>query len=237
MIGALKHACLSSLLVLCCVFSSSQVTGDDGVVNYVCENDGATRSVSVVRDEEFACRVRYTKSSTTSYPWEARNDRDYCHSRAMGLVDKLVSLGWECDSAEEVRSILADQIERYGRHIKILNNVGKTCSFYPDQVQYGDLCGDEREEAVVMYTCDADVDTWNQHLAIFLEVESEPVVNEIGGSDYRLVSSYHIENKSVVMETEQISPADNTGDASNPVQQTTLQCRYSDSAGWQLIEN
>jgi len=132
--------------------------------------------------------------------------------------------------------MLLAQIERYGRYIKILNNVGKTCYFYPGEAQFGNLCGDEREEAVIIYTCDDDIDNWNQHLAVFLEVETEPLITEVGGSDYRLVSSYHIDNDRVMMETEQIDPATNSSAAQNPVQQTAIQCRYSTASRWELIE-
>ena len=236
MIGASKNVYLSSLVMLWSVFTSAHALGGDSVLNYVCEKGSATRSVAVVSDPEFACRVRYTKSSIATFPWGARNDPDYCHSKAIGLVEKLASLGWECDSAEDVRSILVDQIDRYGRHINFLNSVDKTCSFYPDEAQFGNLCGDEREEAAIIYTCDADIDNWNQHLAIFLEVESDPVISEVGGSDYRLVSSYYIENNSVMMETEKIDPAGNSSTAQNPVQQTSIQCLYSAGSGWQLIE-
>ena len=236
MIGESNKVYLSSLIVLCSVFTSPHSLGGDNDLGYACEKDGATRFVEVVRDSGFACRVKYTKSSVTTFPWEARNDADYCRSKAVELVEKLDSLGWECDSAEDIRSILQDQIERYGRYIKSVNNVGKTCYFYPVEAQFGNLCGDEREEAVIIYTCDADTDTWNQHLAVFLEVETEPLITEVGGSDYRLVSSYHIDNDRVVMETEKIDPAVNSNVTQNPVQQTSIQCRYSADSNWELIE-
>ena len=236
MIGKSRKFRLSGFLALCCAFIGSQVSADDRVLNTVCEKGSATRSVSVVSDADFACRVRYTKSSKTSFPWEARNDADYCYSKAISLVEKLGSLGWECDSVEDIRSILVDQLERYDRHIKILNNVGKSCAFYPDEAQFGDLCGDQREEATIVYTCDADDDHWNQHLAVFIEVESEPLVSEVGGSDYRLVNTYHIENRRVVMETETIGAALGSGAEQNLTQQTTIQCMDTAGYGWQLKE-
>jgi hypothetical protein len=225
MIDESNKVYLSSLLVFCSVFTSLQSSGRDNSLSYACEKDGVTRSVGV-----------YTKASVTTFPWEARNDADYCRSRAVRLVEKLDSLGWECDSAEDVRLILLAQIERYDRYIKILNNVGKTCYFYPGEAQFGNLCGDEREEAVIIYTCDDDIDNWNQHLAVFLEVETEPLITEVGGSDYRLVSSYHIDNDRVMMETEQIDPAADSVATQNPVQQTAIQCRYSTASKWELIE-
>ena len=236
MIGGSNKAYLSSMLVFCSVCASLPSLGSEDSLSYACENKGATRYVEVVSDSEFACRVKYTKSSVTTFPWEARNDADYCDSKAIDLVEKLISLGWECDSGEDVRSILVAQIERYDRYIKILNNVGKTCYFYPGEAQFGNLCGDERDEAVIIYTCDADVDTWNQHLAVFLEVETEPLITEVGGSDYRLVSSYQIDNDRVMMETEKIDPEANPSAARSPVEQTSIQCQYSSASQWELIE-
>lgn len=228
---------LSSLLVFCCIFTSPHTLGRDLSLSYACEKDGATRFVEVVSDSEYACRVKYTKSSVRTFPWEARNDANYCRSKAENLVQKLGTMGWECDSAEDIRSILVDQIERYERYIKILNNVGKTCYFYPGEAQFGNLCGDEREEAIIIYTCDADTDNWNQHLAVFLEIEPEPLITEVGGSDYRLVSSYYIENDRVLLETEKIDPAGSSNTVQRPVQQTSIQCRHSAVSKWELIEN
>jgi len=227
---------LSSILVFCIVFASSHSSGRDNDLSYACEKDGATRFVEVVSDTGFACRVKYTKSSASTFPWNARNEANYCHRKAIGLIEKLDSLGWECESAENVKTILLDQIERYGRYIKILNNVGKTCYFYPSEAQFGNLCGDEREEAVIVYTCDADSDNWNQHLAVFLEVETEPLIREVGGSGYRQVSSYHIDNERVMMETEQVAPAGESNPTQYPVEKTAYQCLYSSASRWELIE-
>ncbi len=83
----------------------------------------------------------------------------------------LIDLNVTCSICLSIITGRFGQIERFGRYIKILNNVGKTCHFYPSEAQFGNLCGDEREEAVIVYTCDADTDSWNQHLAVFLEVE------------------------------------------------------------------
>ena len=50
-------------------------------LSYACENKWRenTRYVvmePVIRDSEFACRVKYTKPSVTTFPWEARNDAE-----------------------------------------------------------------------------------------------------------------------------------------------------------------
>jgi hypothetical protein len=236
MISESNKVYLSSILVFCIVFTSSHSSGGDNGLSYACEKDGATRFVEVVSDTGFACRVKYTKSSATTFPWNARNEADYCRPKAIGLLEKLGSLGWECESAENVKAILLDQIERYGRYIKILNNVGKTCYFYPSEAQFGNLCGDEREEAVIVYTCDADIDSWNQHLAVFLEVEAEPLIREVGGSGYRQVSSYHIDKDHLLMETEKVVADGDSSSAQYPVEKTSIQCLYSAASKWELIE-
>jgi hypothetical protein len=236
MISGSKKVCLSSMLILCSAFASPHSSGRDNDLSYACEKGGLTRFVEVVNDPEFACRVKYTKASATTFPWNARNEAGYCGPKAIGLIDKLGGLGWECESTEDVKTILLDQIERYGRYIKILNNVGKTCYFYPSEAQFGNLCGDERKEAVIVYTCDADTDNWNQHLAVFLEVEAEPLIREVGGSGFRQVSSYHIDNERVMMETEKVAPAGDSNPIQYPVEKSAVQCLYSASSKWELIE-
>jgi hypothetical protein len=236
MIGETNKGYLSCILILCSVFTSPLSSGRDNDLGYACEKGGATRFVEVVSDPEFACRVRYTKSSATTFPWNARNEANYCHPKAIGLIEKLGSLGWECESTEDVKTVLLDQIERYDRYIKILNNVGKTCYFYPSEAQFGNLCGDERKEAVIVYTCDADTDNWNQHLAVFLEVEAEPLIREVGGSGFRQVSSYYIDNERVMMETEKIAPAGKSNPTQYPVEKSAVQCLYSAASKWELIE-
>lgn len=236
MIGGSNKVYLSGVLVFCGVFASSSSLASENDFSYVCEKNGITRSVQVVKEPGFACRVKYTKASVTSFPWDARNNANYCHVKAIDLVQKLDSLGWECDSGEDVKSILLAQIERYERYIKILNNVGRTCFFYPGEAQFGNLCGDERDEAVIIYTCDADIDSWNQHLAIFLEVETEPLITEVGASGYRQVSSYYIDNDLLVMETEKVDPVEDSNVTRYPPEQSSIQCRYSTASGWELIE-
>jgi hypothetical protein len=180
------------------------------------------RYVEVVTEPGFACRVKYTKPSVTTFPWNARNDAGYCEPRVVGLLEKLGAAGWQCDaneeespiqstedaepilpiddaelipstedaglspstedaglslsaedaglslSAEDLRSILQAQIERYGRYIESYQVVGKTCYFYPTEAQFGNLCGDAREEAVIVYTCEVDAGGWDQNLAVFI---------------------------------------------------------------------
>jgi hypothetical protein len=90
------------------------------------------------------------------------------------------------------------------------------------QVLPGNLCGDERDEAVIVYTCETGVDRWNQYLAVFLEIEDEPLVQEIGNSEYRQVSSYYINDLRVLIETEKIDPDEDVSAAQHPVIKYTV---------------
>jgi hypothetical protein len=223
--------CLLCQLFVCGFAISPALFGQD--MAYVCENNGLTRSVDIVTEPGFACRVRYTKDSGTSYPWSARADSGYCGSRALFLVERLRSWGWACDSAEDVQSILVAQIERYHRHIKILNNVGKACNFYPAEVQFGDLCGDPRPEGAIVYACETGSDEWEQYLTVFLELESEPLIMEVGDSRSRQVTSYHIGDRRLQMEIQSVDTA------ANPAapRDASIQCRVGTESSWELYQN
>ena len=236
MVGKLKRIYFSGILILCGACFSLEATARDNEFSYACEKQGNSRYLTVVRDAEFACRVKYTKASGTSFPWSAHNEASYCRPKAAGLLEKLRATGWECDSAEDVRAILVAQIERYNRYIKILNNVGKNCNFYPSEAQFGNLCGDARDEAVIVYTCEAEADSWQQHLAVFNEIEVEPIIKEVGGSDYRQVSAYHIDNGKLIMEAEKFDPAVSPKSTHYAVENTSIQCIYSAEFQWELIE-
>ncbi len=237
MIRGLNIAYLTGALALYCTLASSVSYGRNNFPSYACDKNDATRYVEVVKEKGFACRVKYKKPSGTYYPWNARNEANYCRPKAISLIKKLDTLGWECYSDEDVNLILTEQMERYGRYIKILNNVGKPCSFYPSEAQFGNLCGDERNEAVIVYTCEAGADRWNQYLAVFLEIETEPLVQEIGNSEYRQVSSYYINDLRVLIETEKIDPDEEVGATQYPLEKTSIQCSYSAASKWKLIEN
>ncbi len=237
MIRGLKIVYLSSALVLYCILTSTNSYGRNDDPSYACEKGGAMRYVKIVREPGFACRVKYKKPSGISYLWNARNEADYCGPKAISLIKKLGTFGWECYSDEDVNSILSAQIERYGRYIKILNNVGKTCYFYPSEAQFGNLCGDDRNEAAIVYTCETDAGRWDQHLAVFLEIEDEPLIKEVGGSGYRQVSSYYINDERVIMETEKIDSNEGASATQYPQEKTSIQCLNSAASKWKLIEN
>lgn len=225
--GASRYSRLAGLFLL---LASCAAPAAD--FSYVCENSGLTRSIEVVEQPGYACRVRYTKASGTTYPWNARNEADYCLSRAEGLLARLKSWGWQCDSNEDVDSILSAQLERYQRHLKILGNVGKTCHLYPGEMQYGNLCGDDRHEGVIVYTCDHDADTWEQHLAVFLELESEPLIREVGDSSSRQVIAWHIDERKLVLETQSLTSAEKPA-ASGSLR---FRCRLDETSRWVLDE-
>ena len=283
-------ACLLGLLLICGAFTSPDSVGRETDSSYACKKGGITRFIEVVTEPGFACRVKYTKPSDTTFPWNARNDAGYCGPRAVGLVEKLGTAGWQCNaiegespiqstddaepiqstedtesilitdeaepiqstgvaepvpsaedagltlSAEDLRSILQAHIERYGRYIESYQVVGKTCYFYPTEAQFGNLCGDSREEAAIVYTCEVDAGGWDQNLAVFLEIETEPLVTEVGRSGFRQVSSYHIEKDQLMMETEKIDLFDSSNEAQYPVKKSAIQCRYSNASDWELFE-
>ena len=317
MFGDPKQVSLPGILILCGAFVSPDSPGRNIDIGYACEKEGTTRYIEVVAEPGFACRVKYTKPSDTTFPWNARNDASYCGPRAIGLAEKLVVAGWQCKSLaeessiasledessppsveeigsipldeeesskpsveevssipsvadeglipltgeeglptsveeissipptgdegsipsdEDVRSILLSQIERYGRYIESYHVVGKTCYFYPSEAEFGNLCGDEREEAVIVYTCEVDAGGWDQHLAVFHEIEPEPLVTEVGRSGFRQVSTYHIDDKLLMMETEKFAVVADSPSARFDVEEATILCRYSDASDWELIE-
>jgi hypothetical protein len=72
---------------------------------------------------------------------------------------------------------------------------------------------------------------------VFLEVEPEPLVQEIGGSEYRQVSSYFIDDLRIIIETEKIDLAEDASVTQYPSEQTSIQCSYSAESKWELTEN
>ncbi len=148
-------------------------------------------------------------------------------------MEKLKSWGWACDSNEDVRAVLNAHLERYHRYIKILSNVGKTCHFYPGEAQFGNLCGDERDEGVVVYSCDTGSEQWDQHLAVFIEIESEPLIFEVGSSATRQVTSYHFDQRRLVLETQTTTDTASTSTAAGLA---SIECRAGSASTWELVE-
>lgn len=234
-VSAPKTTKLALLLFVCVFAASPGVAAKD--LAYVCENGDQSRSIEVVRHPDFACRVKYRQASTTSFPWQARNDAAYCAPKALYLVGKLKSWGWQCESSDSVRSVLAAQVERYHRHIRILKNIGKTCHFYPGEVRYGNLCGDDRPEGAIVYSCENGDHEWRQHLAVFIDIQSEPLLIEVGDSQSRQVISYFIEQDRVLLETQSIETPEESATApqSGP-EDVSIHCRSDSGSGWQLYQ-
>ena len=206
--------------------ASAQVDG----VDYVCTKDGATRQIGVVHGSGYACRVEYSKLSGTTYPWNARSEAGYCAPKAAGLAERLGEFGWSCERPEDVRPFLLAQLERYANYVEALNTDERTCHFYPDEARYGNLCGDAHAEAAVVYTCDGAGGSWEQHLAVFLEVQEEPLLREIGGSGSRQVAGYYIDDNRLTIEAQQSEAGIDESGA------TTILCRYDAANRWELFE-
>ena len=89
---------------------------------------------------------------------------------------------------------------------------------------------------MIVYTCEVDAGGWDQHLAVFHEIEPEPLVTEVGRSGFRQVSTYHIDDKLLMMETEKFALVADSPSAQFDVKEATILCRYSDASDWELIE-
>lgn len=216
--------------------SSPGLRAETDGADYLCSKDGSTRQISVVRESGYACRVKYTRPSGTTYPWNARNEAGYCRPKASGLAEKLASHGWTCDTANDTQSILLAQLERYARYIETLNDGGKTCYFYPDEARFGNLCGDARAEAAVVYTCDGNQGSWKQHLAVFIDVEDEPLTREVGTSGSRQVAGYYIDDYRLTIESQQLEAGSGGATLEESTATTTIRCRYDAANRWELFE-
>ena len=196
----------------------------------------------MVQESGYACRVKYTKSSGTTYPWNAHSEADYCGPKASALAERLGSFGWACaaaddvQTADDVQEVLLAQLERYGRYIRILDNVGKTCHFYPADAQYGNLCGDGYAEAAIVYTCEGDADTWEQHLAVFIDTEEQPLIREVGSNRSRQVTDYYIDDNRLTIESDRSRAGSDGAPSGESVATTRIGCRYDAANRWELFE-
>lgn len=221
-------------------FSVSHAQSD--AADYLCTKNGVTRQIAVVRDSGYACRVKYTRSSGITYPWNARSEAGYCGPKAASLAERLGSFGWACvaandtQTADEVQEVLLAQLERYERHIRILDNVGKTCHFYPADAQYGNLCGDGYAEAAIVYTCEGEAGDWEQHLAVFIDTEEKPLIREVGSSGSRQVTGYYIDGNRLTIESDRSLGAGDGAPPGEPAVTMQIGCRYDAANRWELFE-
>ena len=71
--------------------------------NYVCDNDGEKRIVSIVYQDEQAlvpCEVRYDKGRGVETLWVAKSEVGYCEARVNEFIEKQESWGWSCNKFE-----------------------------------------------------------------------------------------------------------------------------------------
>ena len=95
---------LSALIVTgICTFYASDVFSDDSTDRaWQCTNQGLERKIELYQrnratlEGELACWVVYTKNGESEVLWLAKNNPDYCESRAIDLVEKLQGGGFKC---------------------------------------------------------------------------------------------------------------------------------------------
>lgn len=78
--------------------------------SWTCLQDGLTREVTVYYPNEPArlpCDVYYSKRDENMMPrpiWTAFSEEGYCERKAEAFVEKLQSLGWQCDADTDPRA-------------------------------------------------------------------------------------------------------------------------------------
>ncbi len=85
-----------------CVFLTLSFTAFAGQ-DYVCDNNGLKRIVSIVYQNEEApvpCEVRYDKGQGVETLWTAQAEVGYCEARANEFIEKQESWGWSCEEFE-----------------------------------------------------------------------------------------------------------------------------------------
>lgn len=71
--------------------------------DYVCDNNGVKRIVSIVYQNEEApvpCEVRYDKGEGMQTLWTAESETGYCEARADEFLGKQESWGFKCSKLE-----------------------------------------------------------------------------------------------------------------------------------------
>lgn len=84
-------ACLTTVL--------TATAGED----YVCDNNGAKRIVSIVYQNEeqpVPCEVRYDKGQGVETLWTAKSEVGFCEARVNEFIEKQESWGWNCNRFE-----------------------------------------------------------------------------------------------------------------------------------------
>lgn len=74
-----------------------QAPNGDTHAGYFCKAGAATRTITpIALDGSPGCHLIYRTETGLSTPWNARNDKSYCASKADLLADNLRNLGWSC---------------------------------------------------------------------------------------------------------------------------------------------
>jgi hypothetical protein len=242
------HIEKSFIICLVCVtsvihFSQIQASESQVISNYICKKGESIRKVENVTEPNYACRVRYTKSSGISYPWSARNDATYCSSKINLLAKKLETFGWSCDlldttpgiSSLDYRDQLKTQIRIYDSKLSETNQTDDRCGSI-GEVQFGNVCGNDKDEAVRLYSCNFGAGGWSQKLLIFRQNVNDPIEFTIGARGVREMNWFRINENSIVTNTQKNDYLLDS-DKKYPEIINTFNCMYSQEHSiWEVVE-
>jgi|GEM_PF-3715261 len=96
-----KKLTFSAALVI--TFSSTSAWCAEGA-SANCKNGQMVRKVEIAQADAAqpnSCAVSYLKETenpgATQILWQAKNDKEYCSTKAKAFVEKLQSMGWACE--------------------------------------------------------------------------------------------------------------------------------------------
>ena len=75
--------------------------------SWTCHYQELTRSVTIFypsAPSKLPCKVYYAKPNENVIPrtlWKAEHEENYCQRKAVGFIEKLESLGWQCSIDNE----------------------------------------------------------------------------------------------------------------------------------------
>ena len=100
-----KSIAPQGLIVVAALTLASVAAHAEETIQSSCKNGDLVRRVVVVESSlssGLSCEVIYWKDTEApgerQVLWTARQDAGYCYSKALALVNKLVAMGWTCDS-------------------------------------------------------------------------------------------------------------------------------------------
>jgi len=89
-----------SVFIFACLTAALTATASE---DYVCDNNGAKRIVSIVYQNEeqpVPCEVRYDKGQGVETLWTAKSEVGFCEARVNEFIEKQESWGWNCNKFE-----------------------------------------------------------------------------------------------------------------------------------------